>query len=94
MASLTAALIVLGTLNVLTFLAFALDKWFAVNRRRRIPEAVLLQLSFLGGAPSAVLAINYLRHKPRKQHFRRRLKLIIVCQVVLVFAISVLGALA
>lgn len=37
-------------INVLTFLAYGLDKWKAKREKWRIPEATLLLLAVLGGS--------------------------------------------
>lgn len=58
----TIALCLLG-LNLLSFLIFALDKLLARKRRRRIPEAVLLALSLLGGSVGAMFAMSLFHHK-------------------------------
>ena len=57
-----AALCLLGV-NLMTFLLFGLDKLLAIRRRRRIPEATLLTLSFLAGSPGAMLGMALFRHK-------------------------------
>ena len=56
------ALCVLGV-NLLCFLIYGLDKAFAVRRKRRIPEATLLTLSFLGGSVGAMLGMTVFHHK-------------------------------
>ncbi len=58
----TAALCLLGV-NLLTFLNYGLDKLLAVKRRRRIPEATLLTLSFLAGSVGAMLSMALFHHK-------------------------------
>ena len=61
-SELKIVLCVLGV-NLLCFLIFGLDKAFAVRRKRRIPEATLLTLSFLGGSVGAMLGMTVFRHK-------------------------------
>jgi uncharacterized membrane protein YsdA (DUF1294 family) len=53
-----------------TFACFALDKWFARRRLRRVAERNLILLSFLGGSPGAIVALALVRHKTRELLFR------------------------
>ncbi|MBO4419176.1 MAG: DUF1294 domain-containing protein [Oscillospiraceae bacterium] len=55
-------LCVLGV-NLLSLLVFGLDKALAVGRKRRIPEATLLTLAFLGGSVGAMLGMTVFHHK-------------------------------
>ena len=57
-----AALCLLGV-NLMTFLLFGLDKLLARKRQRRVPEATLLTLAFLGGSPGAMLGMVLFHHK-------------------------------
>ena len=50
------AALVLGVLNLATFLVFGWDKLAAVRGQSRIPERLLLVLAALGGSPGALLA--------------------------------------
>lgn len=59
------------SVNLLTFIAYGLDKWKAVhngnknkNLSRRIPEASLLLLAILGGSPAALLAMRFSTTRP------------------------------
>lgn len=63
------------------FLAFWRDKNAAGRGGRRVSEARLLTLAALGGTPGAKLAQGVLRHKTRKQPFRRQLDLIMALQI-------------
>lgn len=49
--------------NVLAWLIFGLDKRLAVKHKRRVPEATLLTLAFLGGSVGAMFAMTLFRHK-------------------------------
>lgn len=82
--------------NLLTFLAYGLDKWKAVrngrksggktrhNNRlsRRIPEASLLLLAVLGGSPAALLAMYLFRHKTLHKKFRYGVPAILLLQLI------------
>ncbi|QNA84143.1 DUF1294 domain-containing protein [Sphingomonas sp. So64.6b] len=67
-------------MNVAAILAFGADKARAMAGARRIPEAHLLWLAFLGGSPGALWARQLYRHKTRKQPFSSRLEIIAMLQ--------------
>ncbi len=71
-----ALLYYLAGINVLAFLTFGWDKWAARRSARRVPEARLLLLAALMGAPGAWLGVNVFRHKTVKSSFRLRLVLV------------------
>ncbi len=82
--------------NLLTFLAYGLDKWKAVRNGRksggktrhndrlscRIPEASLLLLAALGGSPAALLAMYLFRHKTLHKKFRYGVPAILLLQLI------------
>lgn len=61
----------LGLMCLSTFVLFAVDKKRAMcrNDRHRIPERVLLTMSFLGGALGGWVAMYTVRHKTLKPLF-------------------------
>ncbi len=69
-------------INVVTFLAFGLDKRLAEANAWRISESTLLSLALLGGSPGAIAGQQIFRHKTQKEPFRTRLYSIIGLQVV------------
>ena len=60
----------LAGLNLLTWVAYAIDKNAAQQGHWRISERQLHLLALLGGWPAAWWAQQWLRHKSRKQNFR------------------------
>ena len=56
-------------INLLTFAALGIDKYFARNKMWRISEFKLLSLTAIGGSAGALLARSQFRHKTRKQPF-------------------------
>lgn len=82
------ALTALTFLNMLTFAAFACDKWLARRGSGRISEKVLLQLALAGGSPAAKLAQSRFRHKTRKQPFANRLNAIVALHLLLLFFVA------
>lgn len=81
-------LICLGT-NLWAFLAFCFDKVRAVRGLRRTPEANLLGLTLLGGV-GAMSASTLIRHKTRKQPFRRYAEILTGIHVIAVAFIATL----
>ena len=67
--TLRAVLAVCAAVSAATFVAYALDKWFARRGKRRINESTLHLLALLGGWPGALLAMPIFRHKRRKTSF-------------------------
>jgi uncharacterized membrane protein YsdA (DUF1294 family) len=64
----TILLILLLTVNVISLVAFGVDKFNSMKRGYRIPESRLLLLSFFG--PFGALAgMLFFRHKTRKIKF-------------------------
>jgi uncharacterized membrane protein YsdA (DUF1294 family) len=63
-------LITIAVLEVVAFALYAHDKAQARGGGRRVPERTLLLAALWGGA-GAWLACGLLRHKTRKQPFRR-----------------------
>lgn len=80
------AALVLGVLNLATFLVFGWDKLAAVQGQSRVPERLLLVLAALGGSPGALAARPVFRHKTRKQPFGAQLTLIVFFQVAAIAA--------
>lgn len=81
----------LAAVNLLTFLAYGLDKRKAVRNgqrskhpSRRIPEATLLLFAALGGSPAALLAMYLFRHKTLHKKFRYGVPAILAAQIILV----------
>lgn len=65
----TYIVIWISAFSVLSFLLFAVDKFRAKARRRRIPEATLMLSALLGGSLGAMLAMQIFRHKTQKMLF-------------------------
>lgn len=85
-----AHICVVATLSIVTFVVYAIDKRRSKrNGARRVPEATLHRLAWLGGAPGGLLARQLLRHKSRKREFAIRLALAIGLHVAIGAALIV-----
>lgn len=60
---------VFGAISLVTFILYGADKRRAVKGKWRVPEKVLLSLSFFGGAIGGVLGMIIFRHKTKKAAF-------------------------
>lgn len=78
-------MIYLGIINVIAFLAFAIDKLHAIKGKRRIRIITLLGLAFVGGSLGALLGMYTLRHKTKVDYFTVGVPLIMIMQAVVMF---------
>lgn len=83
-AMLSTAILAFVVINAWTILRFWQDKQRAIAGQRRLSEADLLALAFIGGSPGALLARHLFRHKTRKQPFSTQLFVIIAIQIGLI----------
>ena len=74
-------------INVAAFLFMLVDKRKAIRKRWRIPERVLLGLSFIGGSLGGLLAMQLFRHKTKHIKFIVGMPLILVAQIVIAILI-------
>ncbi len=74
-------------INLLTFVMVGMDKYFARQQRRRIPESTLLSLAALGGAPLMLCAMYLFHHKTRKPKFYLGVPALLILQIALLILI-------
>lgn len=77
--------IYLVIINIITFIAFGIDKLKAVSHKYRIRIVTLLCLAFAGGSAGGLLGMYVFRHKINKDYFTTGIPLIILMQAVVVF---------
>ena len=77
-------LIYLGVINLITFLAFGLDKYKAIHGKWRIKIVTLLGFCFLGGGIGGLLGVHVFKHKTNKNYFTLGIPLIILMHVVII----------
>ena len=59
----------LAIMSIIAFFAYLIDKRKAVKGKWRVPEKVLLSLSFFGGAYGGYFAMRTFRHKTTAEHW-------------------------
>lgn len=82
----------LVAINVVTFCIFGYDKAIAKGLRQRVPERVLLVLALSFGALGALAGMMFFRHKTAKVVFQIKFWLVILLQILLVWAYFALAA--
>ena len=70
----------LAAVNVLAFVLFGLDKWFAVRGMWRISERTLFTVALLGGTAGSLLGMAAFRHKTRHKTFTLGMPAILLLQ--------------
>ena len=75
--------ILICSLSIFTLIICALDKYFAIKHKRRVPEAVLIVLSAAGGSLGMLIGMYLFHHKTKKPKFFLGVPLIIVLQIIL-----------
>ena len=78
-----AALLYLAAVNLITFLAYGLDKMKAKRDAWRIKESTLLLLAAIGGSLGALLGMQVFHHKTRHRKFTIGVPLILLAQIAL-----------
>jgi uncharacterized membrane protein YsdA (DUF1294 family) len=73
-------------ISLVTFLTYGYDKSIAGSGKTRVPENILLALAFLGGTIGAILGMVIFRHKTAKRSFQLKFGLVILLQVIIIFA--------
>ena len=78
----SALLICLALINVVTFFVYGDDKRRAKRPgARRIPEKTLLLLAALGGSPGALAGMRVFHHKTRHWYFKFGIPAILLLQL-------------
>lgn len=68
------------TINLITCMLYAYDKFASIRAFLRVPESTLHFFTLLGGTPAALYSQWRFRHKTIKSEFRRKFWLIFLLQ--------------
>ena len=72
-------------INIVLFVVIGVDKYRAIRRRWRIPEATLFILALVGGACGGTVGMYSFRHKPKQWYFAVFFPLLGLAQLSLYF---------
>jgi uncharacterized membrane protein YsdA (DUF1294 family) len=72
-------------MNIVTIIAYGVDKNAAKKGAWRVPEMQLHLLEFLGGSPGAFVAQKIFRHKTKKKSFQLSFLFVLALQAVVVY---------
>lgn len=81
-------LIYLGIINIITFIAFGIDKYEALNSKSRVRNVTLLGLAFIGGTIGGLLAMYLFKHKTKKDYYSVGLWLMIIMQILVLIYLT------
>ncbi len=70
-------------INIITFLAFGIDKRKAEKGAWRIKESTLIALAAIGGSIGTLLGIKVFKHKTKHKKFTVGVPIIFILQVAL-----------
>ena len=76
-------LIYIVSINIITFIVFALDKYLAIHNKYRIRVKTLFILCIIGGSIGGLISMYLFRHKTKQNIFRIGVLLIIVLQFII-----------
>ena len=71
-------------INIVTFIMFFLDKFYAKKGMWRISEKTLLVASLIGGSIGAIFGMKTFRHKTKKSRFSVGIPVILIMQILLI----------
>ena len=72
-------------INIVLFVVMGVDKYRAIRRRWRIPEATLFILALVGGACGGTVGMYSFRHKTKHWYFAVFFPLLGLAQLALYF---------
>ena len=75
------------TINIITLIAYGIDKYKSIKHKYRISEATLVILAILGGALGAFLGMIIFHHKTKKKKFIILIPLILLLWVYILIKI-------
>ena len=56
-------------INIITFIAYGIDKYKSIKHKYRISEKTLIMLSILGGPLGSLMGMIIFHHKTKKKKF-------------------------
>ena len=79
-------------INIKSYVIFSVDKKSAIKKKERIPERVLFNHMWMGGAVGSALAMFILRHKTQHRNFTVTVMILLFVQLAMFsFILGFLG---
>jgi uncharacterized membrane protein YsdA (DUF1294 family) len=72
-------------INIVTFITFGLDKYYAIKNKFRVSESTLFCLCIIGGSFLGYVGMKVFRHKTKKLFFRIGVPLIMIIEGFILF---------
>lgn len=69
--------------NIVGFASMGLDKWKAIHRAWRIPEATLFLICIIGGSLGSTVGMFTFRHKTKHWYFRFGFPVIMAIHIII-----------
>lgn len=69
--------------NIAGAFSMGLDKWKAIHRAWRIPEATLFMICIIGGSLGSTIGMFVFHHKTKHWYFRYGFPVILVIHIIL-----------
>lgn len=70
--------------NILSLLLMKIDKTKSIKRKERIPEIVLITISFLGGSIGSIIGMYLFHHKTQKLKFQILIPVSLVLTIIVI----------
>ena len=67
-------------INIVTFIVFGLDKYYAIKNKYRVSESTLFLLCLIGGSFLGFVGMKVFRHKTKKLYFVIGIPLIMIIE--------------
>lgn len=75
------------SINLVTFIAYGIDKRAAKHGDKRVPEKHLHTLEFMGGWCGAILGQKIFHHKTKKQSYQSFFWAMLITEAIIIYAI-------
>src|SRR5665811_864788 len=90
MTLLIELIILITVLQILPFLIYGIDKLFAKLGLFRIPEKVLLAITFIFGILGSIAAMMIFKHKTKKTSFRHNFAVIALLRIIVMVSLGLI----
>lgn len=78
-------IVLFAIFQIFPFLIYGLDKLLAKLGISRIPEKVLLEITFIFGIIGSIAGMRFFRHKIRKSSFQHNFTVVAILRIIMLF---------